>query len=155
MSSTPWLVGSSSLMSSSFRIPSLLSPIGHNTGPIPDTACRWYLVCQMIKRYLTCRYASSVVSRKAESAHKNYRPAGAGRQARIGIQGDVETVSVDVDVLLDMGAQIQRMLAHQTFGEVGVALFEGFDDVHMVDDGAANPVLVIDRLGADRPDMHE
>lgn len=37
---------------------------------------------------------------------------------------------------LDVRGQIQRMLAHQAFGEFGVALFQRLDDAQMIGDRA-------------------
>src|ERR1700736_5994007 len=41
-----------------------------------------------------------------------------------------------IAVLVDVRGEVQRVLTHQPLGELGVALFEGFDDAHMVDDRA-------------------
>ena len=51
--------------------------------------------------------------------------------------------------------QIQRVLADEALGELGVACLEGLDDVHVVDDGALRPVLLPDHVAANRAHVHE
>src|SRR5919106_1443068 len=56
---------------------------------------------------------------------------------------------------LDPGAlhvrvQIQRMLAHQALGQLGVARFERFDDVGVIDDRAPHPIALGHGARADR-----
>jgi hypothetical protein len=51
--------------------------------------------------------------------------------------GDVDVDRVgsfqEIAVLLDVRGEIERMLAHEALGELGVALLQRLDDPHVVD----------------------
>src|SRR5580765_8335509 len=54
----------------------------------------------------------------------------------------------EVAVLLDVCREIERMLAHQPFGEFRVALLERLDDAHVIDNRALRAVALRDRHAA-------
>src|SRR5918996_5890965 len=61
---------------------------------------------------------------------------------------------------LDPGAlhvrvQIERMLAHQTLGQIGIARFERFDDVGVIDDRAPHPIALGHGARTDRAHVDE
>src|SRR5688572_30510145 len=51
--------------------------------------------------------------------------------------------------------EIQRVLADEALGELGVAALERLDDVHVVDDGALGPIVLPDHVAANRSHVHE
>lgn len=58
-------------------------------------------------------------------------------------------------VLFNMSAKVQRMLPDQTFRQFGIASLKRFNDVHVVDNGPAGPVIFGDRFCPDRPHVNE
>src|SRR3989304_3928098 len=60
-----------------------------------------------------------------------------------------------VDVPLDMRGEVERVLADQPLGQLGVARLQRLDDVHVVDDRAPRPVLFRDRAHAGGADVGE
>src|SRR3954469_6409087 len=60
------------------------------------------------------------------------------------------SISVEVDVLLDVLAEPQRVLADEALGERRVAPLQGLDDRHVVADRALGAVVVEDRPVPDR-----
>src|SRR5690348_15287324 len=65
--------------------------------------------------------------------------------------GSVEKIAVAVDVR----GQIERVLAGEPFGELGVAPLERLDDLQMVDDRARRPVVLRNRGATDRAHVQE
>ena len=61
----------------------------------------------------------------------------------------------EVAVFFDMRGKVQRVLAYQALGKLGIALFECLDDVHMIDDRARGPVALRDGHPADCADVNE
>ncbi len=47
------------------------------------------------------------------------------------------------------------MFTDQTLGKHSVALFQRFDNVHMVDDGATGAIIFADGAGADAAQMNK
>src|SRR6516225_9593151 len=60
-----------------------------------------------------------------------------------------------IGVARGMLGKAERVLAHQSLGPLGLAPFEGLDDVHMVADRPIGAVVLADRLAADHPHMGE
>ena len=56
---------------------------------------------------------------------------------------------------LDVVGQIERVVADQALGELGVAGLERLDDVHVVDDRALGAIVLADHAAADRAHVHE
>src|SRR5215218_9056770 len=70
------------------------------------------------------------------------------------VSSQLDSIQV-IDVLGDVFGQTKRMLAHQVLGTLSVARLKGLDDVHVVADGAIDPVFFADRLAADHPHVGE
>src|SRR5471032_3088665 len=60
-----------------------------------------------------------------------------------------------INVLGDVLGQAKRVLADQVLGALGVARFQGLDDVHVIVDRALDPVILSDRTAADHAHMGE
>ena len=57
--------------------------------------------------------------------------------------------------IADLAGKVERMLADQPLGELGIAPLERLDDAHMIDDRARGAVALRNRHLADRADMDE
>ena len=56
---------------------------------------------------------------------------------------------------LDVGREVECMLAGQSFGQIGIAVPECRDDVEMIDDRALGPIIPADRDLTNPPDMKQ
>src|SRR5438045_5671379 len=89
------------------------------------------------------RGASPSSARTSASARgSTARPLGRVRNPRRRPSFETSTATVsamaslfeEVAVLFDVRSKVERMLAYQPLGELGVAKLERLDDAHMVDD---------------------
>src|SRR6185312_6496778 len=61
----------------------------------------------------------------------------------------------EIAMLFDVGGEVERVLAHQPLGELGVPLFQRFDDAHVIDDRARGPVPLRNGHAAYRANMEK
>src|SRR5579862_699908 len=61
----------------------------------------------------------------------------------------------EIPVLLDMRRQVERVLARQRLGSLGVAPLERLDDLHMIDDRALRAIVLADRRLANGAHVNE
>src|SRR5690349_11816744 len=77
----------------------------------------------------------------SSAAASTGRPLGCARGPRLGPSAEMSIVAVAdfmsievVAVLVHVRGEVQRMLAHQPLGELGVATLQRLDDLHVIDD---------------------
>src|SRR5215204_5320692 len=97
-----------------------------------------------------CPSASAVVSGFCRS----FRAVSAIVSSRSGFCCS-GSVAVEVDVLLDVLAKPQRVLADEALGKRRVASLQGLDDRHVVADRALGAVVIEDRPVPDRLDVEK
>src|ERR1700687_5981097 len=78
-------------------------------------------------------------------------PRGCVRPRSSRVMASVE----EVTMFFDMSGKVQRVLSYQGLGALGIALFQRFDDPHVIDDRARRAVALRDRHPPYRSDMDE
>jgi len=66
-----------------------------------------------------------------------------------------ESLAQEIAVAIDVHRQVQRMLAREPFGQLGVAPLQCFDDLQVIDDGSCGPVVLRDRRAANGAHVYE
>src|SRR5947209_5542187 len=100
-----------------------------------------------------CTSASAVAS--------TWRPLGRLLTPRPPRRRDVSTVTAfksllqKVAMLLYVRGEIERMLAHEAFGELRIPALERLDDAHVIDDRARRAIALRDREPANRAHVYE